>query len=265
METFRNPLIEKWRRDEATIGVWCSIASSFTAEAAGSVGFDYACVDLQHGAIDYSDMVPMLQAIGTHPTVPIVRVSWPEPWLIMQALDAGAYGVVVPMIETAEQAARVVAACRYPPTGARSFGPTRASLAHSTADPDDLVKVACIVMIETRQAMANLDQIAATPGLDAVYVGPSDLALALDLPPRPVQPIPEHEQEIERILETAGHHGVVAGIHCASGAVARRRLDQGFRMVTVGNDITFLLAGLRDQLDEARHGLKQGGAAATGS
>ncbi|MGH8952704.1 MAG: HpcH/HpaI aldolase family protein [Acidimicrobiia bacterium] len=261
METFRNPLIEKWKGDHATLGVWCSIGNSFTAEAAASVGFDYACVDLQHGVVDYAAAVPMLQAIGQRAT-PIVRVSWPEPWLIMQALDAGAYGVVVPMIETAEQAARVVAACRYPPIGSRSFGPTRASIAHSTADPDDLVRVACIVMIETRQALSNLDEIAATPGLDAVYVGPSDLALALGLPPRPVEPIPEHEQEIERILQTANRHGVVAGIHCASGVVARTRLEQGFKMVTVGNDVVFFLSAMRDHLSEARRGLGQGAAAA---
>ncbi len=261
-DTFRNPLLEKWGRGAATIGVWCSVANSFTAEAASSVGFDYACVDLQHGVVDYSGMVPMLQAIGSSQTAPIVRVSWNEPWLIMQALDAGAHGVVVPMIEDAEQAASAVASCRYPPLGARSFGPTRASVAHSTADPDDLSKVACIVMIETERALANLEEIVATPGLDAVYVGPSDLAMALGLPPRPVQPIPEHEQEIARILDTAGRHGVTAGIHCASGAIARRRLEQGFKMVTVGNDIVFLLGALRDQLAEARQGLGQDVAAA---
>jgi 4-hydroxy-2-oxoheptanedioate aldolase len=255
MDTFTNPLTEKWARGEATIGVWCSVANSFTAEAAGSVGFDYACIDLQHGVVDYAGMVPMLQAAEKSRTAPIVRVSWPEPWMIMQALDAGALGVVVPMIETAEQAAQVVAACRYPPVGARSFGPTRASIAHGTADPDHLSRVACIVMIETEQAMANLGEIAATPGLDAVYVGPSDLALALGLPPRPVQPIAEHEAEIARILEAASEHGVVAGIHCASGAVAKHRLDQGFKMVTVGNDIVFFVGALRDQLAEAREGL----------
>jgi 4-hydroxy-2-oxoheptanedioate aldolase len=157
------------------------------------------------------------------------------------------------MIETAEQAARAVSAFRYPPDGTRSFGPTRAAVAHATAEPADLVKVASILMIETRQALDNLDEILATPGLDAIYIGPSDLALTLGLPPRPTGPLPEHEAEIERILRRAESHGVVAGIHCASGTVARGRLDQGFRMVTVGNDVVFLLSSLRDQLDDARH------------
>jgi len=251
MDTFQNPLMEKWGRNEPAVGIWCSIASSFTAEGAASVGFDYACIDLQHGVIDYAGMVPMLQAIKLHGVAPIVRVSWPEPWLVMQALDAGALGVVVPLVESAAQAAAAVAACRYPPHGTRSFGPTRAAIAHSTDQPEDLSRVACIVMIETEKALANLDEIASVPGVDAVYVGPSDLALALGLPPRPTEPIPRHEEAIERILETCSSNGIVAGIHSSSGAVARRRLEQGFRMVTVGNDIAFLVSSLRLELAEA--------------
>lgn len=262
MTGFQNPLIEQWQRGEATIGVWCSIASSFTSETAASVGFDYACVDLQHGVVDYADMVPMLQSIRLHGSTPIVRVSWPEPWLVMQALDAGAFGVVVPLIETAEQAARVVAACRYPPDGNRSFGPTRAAIAHATEQPEDLAKVACIVMIETRTALDNLDEIAATPGVDAVYVGPSDLAMALGVHPRPSQPHAGHEAEIQRILDSTARHGVVAGIHCRDGSVARRRLEQGFKMVTVGNDIAFLTWALRDALAEAKSASSPGLAAA---
>lgn len=260
--TFQNPLIESWQRGEATAGVWCSIASSFSAETAASIGYDYACVDLQHGAIGYSDMVPMLQAISSQGVVPLVRVSWPEPWLVMQALDAGALGVVVPLVESAEQAALAVSAFSYPPSGTRSFGPTRASVSHGTDDPADLSRVACILMIETAQALANLDEIAATPGIDALYVGPSDLAMALGLPPRPTKFLPDHEREIERIRETCERHGVIAGIHCSSGAIARHRLEQGFMMVTVGSDIGFLTASLRSALAEAR---SAGGLAAAGA
>lgn len=262
MTGFENPLIEKWRSGEPAVGVWCSIASSFTSETAASVGFDYACVDLQHGVVDYSGMVPMLQSIRLHGVTPIVRVSWPEPWLVMQALDAGAFGVVVPLVENAEQAARAVAACRYPPAGIRSYGPTRAAVAHGTDQPTDLDRVACILMIETRTAIANLDEIAATPGVDAIYVGPSDLALALGLPPRPKEPIAEHETEIQRILDACTDRGVVAGIHCPNGTVARRRLEQGFRMVTVGNDIAFLANALRHELGEARRSPGLGAVAA---
>lgn len=250
--TFRNELIETWRRGEAAVGVWCSIPSSFSAEGAARLGYDYACVDMQHGVIGYSDMVPMLQAISSSRTVPIVRVAWPEPWLMMKALDAGALGVVVPLIESREQAARAVAACRYPPVGTRSFGPTRAAIAHETADPDDLASVACILMIETESALENLDEIATTPGVDALYIGPSDLAMAMGLPPRPTEPIQEHEDEIERIRKVCERHGVTAGIHCASGAQARARLDQGFKMVTVASDLVMMTSSLNAALSEAR-------------
>lgn len=249
---FRNPMLESWNRGEPTLGVWCSVASSFSAEAACSPGFDYACVDLQHGAIDYSGMLPMLQAIQLHGVSPIVRVSWSERWMIMQALDAGAYGVIVPMIDTAEDAARAVSACRYPPRGERSFGPTRTAIANGTVDPGELASVACILMIETRQGLANLDRIAATPGVDALYVGPGDLALSLGLPPRFSGEIPEHEEAIERIRRACEDNGVVAGIHCANGAEARKRRQQGFTMVTVAADSVLLRTAAAEALAVAR-------------
>lgn len=250
--TLQNVVLQKWGRKEATHGIFCSVGSSFSAEIVASAGYDYACVDLQHGALDYSLMLPMLQAIAVHDVVPFVRVSWCESWMIMQALDAGAAGVIVPMIDTAEEAAAAVSACRYPPHGERSFGPTRVSIAVGTADPDTLSRVACIPMIETAQGLKNLDRIAATPGVDALYVGPGDLALSLGLPPRPEQPIPEHEAAIETIREACLDNGIVAGIHCASGSEARRRREQGFLMVTVGNDSALLKKGASDALEAAR-------------
>lgn len=248
----QNPLLEKWAAGGKAVGVWCSVGDSFTAEAAASVGFDYACADLQHGVVDYGAMVGMLQAIKAHGVTPIVRVSWPEPWLIMQALDAGALGVVVPLIENAEQAARAVAACRFPPAGIRSFGPTRAAIAHGTADPDELSRVACILMVETEAGIANLDEIASVPGVDAIYVGPSDLALALGLPPRPTSPLAEHERVIADILAVCQSKGVVAGIHGSSGAVAQGRLAQGFQMATIGSEVAFMVNALKAELATAR-------------
>lgn len=249
--TFRNPILDSWTQGATTHGIWCSVASSFTAEIVASAGYDYACVDLQHGAVDYSSMLPMLQAIKLHNVTPIVRVSWCEKWMIMQALDAGAFGVIVPMIDTAEDAAEAASACRYPPVGHRSFGPTRVSIANGTADPDELGRVACIPMIETEQGMKNLDEIAATRGVDALYIGPGDLALSMGLPPRPAQPIPEHEAAIEQIREACADSGIASGIHCASGAEARRRRQQGFTMVTVGNDSALLRKAAADALETA--------------
>lgn len=247
-----NHLLDTWARNDATIGVWCSMASSFAAEVSASQGFDYACVDLQHGPVDVAAMVQMVQAIRLHDVTPIVRVSWSEPWMIMQVLDAGALGVIIPMIDTAEQAAQAVAACRYPPRGTRSFGPTRAAIAHGTADPEDLSTVACIPMIETVQGFQNLESIAATPGVDALYVGPGDLALSLGLPPRFDGEIPEHEAAIEKVRDACQRHGIAAGIHCPNGREANKRLRQGFQMVTVGNDSALLRAAVADELATAR-------------
>lgn len=250
--TFRNPMLESWARGEPTLGVWCSMAGSFSAETASSAGFDYACVDLQHGGVDYSGMLPMLQAIQLQGVSPVVRVSWSEKWMIMQALDAGAYGVIVPMIDTPQDAARAVSACRYPPVGERSFGPTRTAIANRTVDPDELSSVACILMIETAAGLANLDAIAATPGVDALYVGPADLALSMGLPPRFTGENPEHEEAIERIRRACEDNDVVPGIHCSSGAEAKKRRLQGFTMVTVAADSVLLRTGAAEALAVAR-------------
>ncbi len=247
-----NTIREKWSRGQTTQGMFCSIGSSFSAEIVASAGYDYACVDLQHGALDYSSMLPMLQAIAMHDVAPFVRVSWCESWMIMQALDAGATGVIVPMIDTADDAAAAVSACRYPPHGTRSFGPTRVSIAAGTASPDDLGRIACVPMIETEQGYKNLDRIAATPGVDGLYVGPGDLALSMGLPPRPERPIPEHEAAIRTIREACLDNGIVAGIHCTSGAEARRRREEGFVMISVGNDAALLKKSAGDALMAAR-------------
>ena len=160
-----------------------SIGNAYTAEVMANLGFDWLCVDLQHGLIDYQDLTAMLPAISTTETTPIVRVPWNEPYEIMKALDAGAYGVIVPMVNNREEALRAVSACRYPPVGLRSFGPIRAALYGGRGySVESNGEIACIVMIETAEALENLQDIVTTPGVDGVYIGPSDLALALGLP-----------------------------------------------------------------------------------
>ena len=173
-----NKALKIWRDGGQTIGCWLSMANTHSAESLGRLGFDWLCVDLQHGLIDYTDLTHMLPAISTTNTTPIVRVPWNEPYEIMKALDAGAYGVIVPMVNNRQEAEQAVSACRYPPGGLRSFGPIRAALYGGrgyAAEAND--EIACIVMVETGTALDNLDEIASTPGVDGVYIGPSDLAL----------------------------------------------------------------------------------------
>lgn len=244
-----NKIKQMWRDgQQATMG-WLSISHSFTAEVMARQGFDALCVDLQHGTIEMGDVVPLLQAISQTETTPIVRVAWNEPAAIMRALDLGAYGVIVPLINNAEEAAQAVSACRYPPVGMRSSGPIRA-LQYGGADyqanaNDEIILMA---MIETKEGIANLDSICATPGIDAIYIGPADLSLALGLAPRPDNPDPLHLATCDKILETAHRHGIKCVMHCASAAFAAGAIKRGFDMVMLTSDIACLMAGVRTVL-----------------
>ena len=240
-----------WAAGGVARGVWCAAPSSVTAEAVAAVGFDYVCLDMQHGAIGYSDAVPMLQAISGQGATPIVRLAANDPAAIGRVLDAGALGVIVPMVGSAEEAARAVVACRYPPRGRRSYGPVRAATVMGTRAPRELEQVVCAVMVETEEGLERVDEIAGTDGVDAIYVGPADLSLALGLPPAYEHEAPAHREALERIRAACERHGIIAGIHCDGGAMAARRLQQGFRMVTVANDLVTLRAGVTAELAAA--------------
>jgi 4-hydroxy-2-oxoheptanedioate aldolase len=179
-----NRLRTLWKADQAAVNGWLAIPNSFSAEVMAHQGWDSLTIDLQHGVIDYAAMVTMLQAISTTATVPVVRVPWLEPGIIMKSLDAGAYGVICPMVSTREEAQRFIAYTNYAPRGTRSFGPVRATLYggadYATQANDTIVRFA---MIETAQALDNLDAILSVEGLDAIYIGPSDLSLALGCKP----------------------------------------------------------------------------------
>ncbi len=248
-----NHVLQAWRANQQTVGGWLAVASPFTAELMAQVGFDWLCLDMQHGLLDYNDVKQMLPAIATTDTIPLVRVPWNEPYEIMKVLDAGAYGVIIPLVNNREEAHQAVAACRYPPAGIRSFGPARAAIyggkGYAEGANDQL---ACIVMIETAEALENLDDIMSTPGLDGVYIGPSDLAYALGLPPRGDNNEPTHVAAVTRIFDTARQHGIAAGIHTGSLEYTKRYLKQGFHMVTLGSDKGFMERLASSELQAAR-------------
>ena len=242
-----------WAENKAAVNGWCAIPSSFSAEVMAHQGWDSLTIDLQHGMIDYQAAIPMLQAISTTSTVPMVRVPWLEPGILMKVLDAGAYGVICPMISTREDAERLVAACRYPPQGGRSFGPIRATLYGGADYPAHANEtVAVFAMIETRQALDNLDEIVAVEGLDAVYIGPSDLASALGYKPGFDRSEPELVEAIDLVLAKARERNLVAAIHNGSPAYARSMIEKGFRLVTVGSDARFIASGAAATLAEVR-------------
>ena len=248
-----NRLRELWADDKPAINGWLAIPSSFSAEVMAHQGWDTLTIDLQHGVIDYAAMVPMLQAISTTHTVPIVRVPWLEPGILMKALDAGAYGVICPMINTREDAQRLVHYTHYAPQGTRSFGPIRASLYGGTDYPRHAnTTIVTFAMIETAQALDNLDAILSVEGLDAIYIGPSDLSLSLGCKPVFDDVEPPVQQAIEHIVARAKAHGVVAGIHNGRADVARARVALGFRFVTLGSDARLLAAGSQELLAAMR-------------
>jgi 4-hydroxy-2-oxoheptanedioate aldolase len=239
------------------LGLWATIPSSLTTEAAALSGVDYVVVDEQHGAVDRTLLLGMLQAIQTGGAVPLVRVARLDPWVIGSALDLGAAGVIVPLIETPEQAAQAVAACRYAPAGSRSWGPLRADMAIGSARPDDLGDgPVCLVMIETRTGLDAVEEIARTPGLDGIYVGPSDLALTFGLAPTLRLEHPPVLDAIERVRRECKKAGVIAGLHCLGGEDAARFAGPGFGMVTVGGDLLFLRDALARAVAVAREGAR---------
>jgi 4-hydroxy-2-oxoheptanedioate aldolase len=248
-----NRLRTLWKSGGAAINGWLAIPNGFSAETMAHQGWDSLTIDLQHGVVDYASMIPMLQAISTTDTVPVVRVPWLDPAALMKTLDAGAYGVICPMINTADEARRLVAYTHYAPRGTRSFGPVRALLyggADYPAHANDTIVT--FAMIETAQALDNLDAIMSVEGLDAVYIGPSDLSLALGCRPVFDDVDPPVAQAIDHILARARAHGLVAGIHNGTPEGALARIAKGFQFVTVSSDARLMAAGSQQVLAKMR-------------
>lgn len=242
-----------WAEGRGAVTAWLTMANSYNAELYAAEDFDAVTIDTQHGMIGIQQAVEMLQAVTTGDAAPFARVPWNDPAAIMKMLDAGAYGIVCPMINSAEECRRFVGACRYAPTGYRSFGPARGVL-HGGPDYFEHANatVVTLAMIETRQALDNLAEIVAVPGLDGVYIGPNDLAISLGCAPsgEPVEkPVIEAVDTILRVGKAAG---VRVGIHCPSGESARRRLDQGYDFIAIANDARLLSAAAKRELAAVR-------------
>ncbi|MDB5496722.1 MAG: putative aldolase [Phenylobacterium sp.] len=245
-----NRLRELWDAGKPVINGWCSMPGGFSAELMASMGWDAVTVDTQHGLVGYSEMLAMLQALSTTAAVPLVRVSWNQPGEIMRALDAGAYGVICPMINDAADCAAFVQACRYPPEGFRSSGPTRAVVYggadyHAKANGEMLT----FAMIETAAGLANVEAIVATAGLDGVYIGPSDLSLAMGGPPGQDSDAPALMAAFDTILAACKAAGVKVGVHTNSPAYSKKMIERGFDLVTVGSDTRYLTSGRREAAD----------------
>jgi len=258
-----NRLRKIWAAGGAAINGWCAIPHAFAAETMAHQGWDSLTIDIQHGVVDYQAAVNMMTAISTTDTVPMVRVPWLEPGILMKVLDGGAYAVICPMINTREDAERLVAYTHYPPKGTRSFGPIR-GLLYGGPDYPKYANETIVVfaMIETRQGLDNLEEILKVPGLDAVYIGPSDLSLALGCTPTFDDVDKPAAEAIDYVLAKAKEHGVVAGIHNGTPEFALRRIEKGFQFVTIASDARLIASGSQQVLGKMRDGMPA--SAATG-
>lgn len=243
-----------WQNGGAVVNGWLHIASSFSAEVMAHTDFDSLTIDMQHGPVGYDAALPMLQAISTTDTIPLARVPWNEPGIIMKMLDAGCYGIICPMVNTRAECEAFVGACLYPPMGYRSNGPTRVRL---YAGDDYAVKanetVLPIAMIETAQALANRDEIMSIPGLAGIYIGPADLSITLQnsMPPNIMSK--QNLEAIDQILASAKAHNLLAGIHTSSAEMARMMIDKGFQFVTIQSDGTFLANGANQMVSQVKN------------
>lgn len=236
-----NTLKTKWSQGIATVNGWCAIPNGFAAELMAQCGWDSLTIDLQHGLVDYQAAVSMLQAIGTTATVPLARVPWREAGIIMKLLDAGAMGIICPMVNNRAQAEEFVSYCRYAPAGQRSFGPTRAVIAHGAdygAEANG--QILALAMIETVEALQNLEAILATPGLDGVYIGPADLALSMGYTPMLDPTEPAVVKEVERVIRATRKAGLWVGMHCGAPAYARAMIAKGLNFATLLSDARIL-------------------------
>lgn len=240
------------------LGAWCSVPSSYSVELLAQAGYDWLCIDTQHGMLGFRDVLAMLQAAAITRTPALVRVPSGEPAAIMKALDAGANGVLVPLVNTAAQARQAVDACRYPPMGSRSWGPARAQLLSqpytaSSANAD----VVCAVQIETTEAVANLDSILEVEGVDVALVGPSDLAVDLGLVPGlgPIEGV--HAETLRTLVPRIRKHGVTAAIYCGSVAATLSFHEFGYTMLAASADALLLRQGASHALRTLRAEMAQ--------
>ncbi|MBZ0301893.1 MAG: 2,4-dihydroxyhept-2-ene-1,7-dioic acid aldolase [Anaerolineae bacterium] len=240
-----------WAQGGAVVNGWLSIPSSWAAEVMAHQGWDSLVVDMQHGLADLSTAMQMMQAISTTGVIPMVRVPWNEPGAIMRSLDMGAYGVICPMVNTRAECEAFVGACRYHPDGYRSLGPTRARI-YAGADYAGKANetVVTMAMIETRQAMDNLDEILSVPGLDAIYIGPNDLHLSLFGVGGSDNEDAEFLEALDTIFAACRRHDIRIGIHTGSSAYARKMVERGAQFVTLSSDTALMSAAARQIVDE---------------
>jgi 4-hydroxy-2-oxoheptanedioate aldolase len=252
-----NKVKEMWRTGQPVAMGWCLTPDPFTTEIMIRAGFDALVLDMQHGmAIGPDRAAIWLQIVGQTDITPFVRIPWNEPAFAQQVLDAGAMGIIVPMVNSVADAVKAIGACRYPPTGYRSNGANRARYLGSDYFAAANAEIACLVQIETAEAVENIEAMAGLPGLDGYYIGPSDLAISMGLPPKLDHDAPQHIAAVQKVLAVAKNHGQVACIHVTGPEEAARRWREGFVLSNLCTDVSLLSAGCDRAIHEFRQGVQ---------
>ncbi len=248
-----DPVRARWEAGESAFAAWLTLESPAAATAVASAGFDAVVVDLQHGHATFADLPGLLATIETSPSVPFVRSAWNHPADLMRCLDLGFRGVICPMVGSRTEAEAFVAACRYPPAGTRSYGPIHGALGggrdHTRAAEGAIFLFA---MIETAEALANLEEIASTPGLDGLFVGPADLSLGMGLDTFADLTDPALLAALDSVISAARDHDLVPGIHAPSTSNAAVMARRGFRFVSCAVDEDLLRDAAEAALRETR-------------
>jgi len=238
----KNRVKELWREGKATVGTWLTLGSPNVAEFIAHVGFDWVVVDTEHGATDIKTTQTILQVISATDTVPMVRVAWNDPMLIKCTLDTGAYGLVIPMVNSREEAIRAVQAARFPPVGIRSVSPGR-NVLYAGVDYLEHAneEVAIIVQIEHIDAVNRIDEILSVEGLDAYFIGPMYLAASMGVKLELDTTDPRHVEAVNKVLAAGKRHHIPGGIFVGSPEAVNQRIAQGFQFIALSSDADFLM------------------------
>ena len=247
----KNLVKEKLRRGEPSIGTWVSSGDPLVTEVLSHTGLDWLSVDMEHNAIDLRDVQACFQAMASTDTVPFARVPWNDPQVLKRVLDIGAYGVVVPNVKAPEEAELAVQACRYPPDGFRGAGTIRGQLyGGSDYYQGANEEIAVVLMIEDALAIRRIAEICDVPGIDVLFIGPSDLALSLGLPPGYDNRHPDHVAAVRQVLDTGKRFDIPVGIHCGSAEEVNRRIEEGFLWMPILSDVRLLARAVDTALTE---------------
>ena len=254
---FKNPVLDIWNKNKVVINGWLSIPNSFTAESMAKMGWDSLTIDMQHGQNDYHTSISMLQAINNSNTVPFVRIPWNEPGIIMRMLDLGVLGVIAPMINSKKEGEDFVSYCNYPPKGQRSFGPMRAQLIYGSDYYDNANdQIISLAMIETKEAVDNIDEILSIPNLTGVYIGPGDMSSSYGLKPQfDIKDGPVYSN-IKMIAKKAKENGKIAGIHNGTTKYAKEMIKLGYQFVTVSSDFRSMSTHAQNIVNEMKNAEK---------